>query len=84
MKIRIFLIAGLLLAGSTTLAVAATQSERLAQRFSQADTNHDGKLTLQEAQAGMPMVAKHFSEIDTQGTGSITQAQIESFVAAHR
>ena len=52
------------------------RAQRMAERFKSADTNHDGKLTLEEAQAGMPMVAKHFEEIDTAKTGSVTLEQV--------
>lgn len=34
-------------------------------RFAAADKNQDGKLTLEEAQAGMPKVAANFDKIDT-------------------
>jgi hypothetical protein len=65
--------------------------ERMAQqlqtRFANANTSHDGKLTKDQAAAGMPMVAKHFDEIDTQKAGYITLPQIEAFMqergAAH-
>ncbi|SIT45462.1 conserved exported hypothetical protein [Paraburkholderia ribeironis] len=61
--------------------------QQLQMRFSNANTTRDGKLTLQQAEAGMPMVAKHFDEIDTQKAGYITLPQIEAFMqeraAAH-
>ena len=61
--------------------------QQLQMRFSNANTSHDGKLTKQQAAAGMPMVAKHFDEIDTQKAGYITLPQIEAFMqergAAH-
>ncbi|MFM0075786.1 EF-hand domain-containing protein [Paraburkholderia sediminicola] len=65
--------------------------ERMAQqlqtRFANANTAHDGKLTREQAAAGMPMVAKHFDEIDTQKAGYITLPQIAAFMqergAAH-
>jgi hypothetical protein len=56
-------------------------------RFANANTTHDGKLTSQQAEAGMPRVAQHFDEIDTQKAGYITLPQIEAFMvergAAH-
>ncbi|MFM0238698.1 EF-hand domain-containing protein [Paraburkholderia phytofirmans] len=84
-------------ASTVTFAQAAPQSgnpqrmERMAQqlqsRFANANTTHDGKLTKDQAAAGMPMVAKHFDEIDTQKAGYITLPQIEAFMqergAAH-
>ena len=61
--------------------------QQLQTRFANANTTRDGKLTREQAAAGMPMVAKHFDEIDTQKLGYITLPQIEAFVqeraAAH-
>jgi hypothetical protein len=65
--------------------------ERMAQqlqaRFAAANTTHDGKLTKQQAEAGMPMLAQHFDEIDAQKTGYVTLPQIMAFMqergAAH-
>jgi NAD(P)-dependent dehydrogenase (short-subunit alcohol dehydrogenase family) len=50
----------------------------IAERFAAADTNHDGKLTLAEAEAGMPRVAANFSKIDADGSGTVTLAEIEA------
>jgi Ca2+-binding EF-hand superfamily protein len=43
-----------------------------------ADKNKDGKLTLEEAKAGMPRVAANFSRIDTQNKGYVTAAEIKA------
>ena len=51
-------------------------------RFAAANTTHDGRLTREQAQAGMPMVAQHFDEIDAQQAGFVTLAQIEDFMRA--
>jgi Ca2+-binding EF-hand superfamily protein len=75
------------------IAVAASQAnvnspraqrmmQMLEQRFNAADTNHDGKISLAEAQAGMPRIAQHFAEIDTAKQGYITLDQIKAFVAS--
>jgi len=45
-------------------------------RFKQADTNHDGKLTRDEAQAGMPEVYKRFDKIDARKRGYVTERQV--------
>lgn len=45
-------------------------------RFKNADTNQDGKLTREEATAKMPRVAKNFDQIDTEKKGYITLDQI--------
>lgn len=47
-----------------------------------ADKDHDGKLTLSEAKAGMPRVAKAFDKIDKDNKGYITVEQIKSFAAS--
>ena len=49
-------------------------------RFAEADADHDGKLSRQEAQK-MPRVAKHFDEIDTGKTGYITKEQVMAKMA---
>jgi hypothetical protein len=94
------LLAALLLCCASTVTFAQSAApdggnpqrmERMAQqlqaRFSSANTTHDGKLTKQQADAGMPMVARHFDEIDTQKAGYITLPQIAAFMqergAAH-
>jgi hypothetical protein len=55
--------------------------QQLQARFAAANTTHDGKLTLAQAQAGMPRIAQYFEQIDTQKQGYVTLAQIEQFVA---
>jgi hypothetical protein len=94
------LLAALLLCCASTITFAqsagpeagnAQRMEHMAQqlqtRFANANTTHDGKLTKQQAEAGMPMVARHFDEIDTQKAGYITLPQIAAFMqergAAH-
>jgi hypothetical protein len=61
--------------------------QQLQSRFANANTTHDGKLTREQAAAGMPMVAQHFNEIDTQNAGYVTLPQLEAFMqqrgAAH-
>lgn len=54
--------------------------QQLQGRFASANTTHDGKLTREQAAAGMPMVAKHFDQIDAQRTGYVTLPQIEAFM----
>jgi Ca2+-binding EF-hand superfamily protein len=57
--------------------------QKIAERFQAADTNHDGKLTLEEAKAGMPRVAAVFSQIDVENKGYMTLEQIQAFAANH-
>lgn len=54
----------------------STRDKEIVERFKAADKNQDGKLTLAEAQAGMPRVAEHFNYIDSQGRGYVTLDQI--------
>jgi len=58
----------------------AQMLQQLQSRFMSANTTQDGKLTKQQAAAGMPMVAKHFDEIDTGNAGYVTLPQIEAFL----
>ena len=48
------------------------------ERFKLADTNKDGKLTLGEAQKGMPRVAARFDQIDANKDGFITKQELEA------
>ncbi|MCX5543852.1 EF-hand domain-containing protein [Paraburkholderia sp. CNPSo 3076] len=71
--------------GATSATSGARVERMMAQlqgRFAAANTTHDGKLTREQAQAGMPKVAQHFDEIDTQKAGFVTLAQIEDFMRA--
>ena len=63
-----------------TCAVGADTSrdEQIAERFASADTNHDGQLTLAEAQADMPRIAANFSKIDADKSGAVTLPEIEA------
>ncbi len=51
---------------------------QLNSRFQQADVNHDGRLTLDEARAGMPLVAQRFTQIDSAHQGFVTLQQIHA------
>ncbi|WP_081087870.1 EF-hand domain-containing protein [Burkholderia cepacia] len=53
---------------------------QLQARFASANTTHDGRLTREQATAGMPMVAQHFDEIDTQHNGYVTLEQLAGFM----
>ena len=57
--------------------------EQIATRFQAADTNHDGKLTVEEAKAGAPRVAQVFSQIDVENKGYVTLEQLHAFAASH-
>jgi len=51
----------------------------ISKAFKAADTNHDGKLTREEAQAGMPEVYKRFDQIDVKKKGYVTERQIGAY-----
>jgi hypothetical protein len=53
-------------------------------RFNAADTDHDGKLTLDEAKAGLPMAARNVDQIDTAHSGSITLDPLTAFARSHQ
>ena len=81
---RISLIAALVLASSSALALAADGPEghghrgAMAERLKQADTNGDGMLSRDEA-AALPMISKHFDEIDANHDGQITMEELRAF-----
>lgn len=58
--------------------------ETLEQRFSAANTTHDGKLTLDQAKAGLPYAARHFPDIDKDHHGYVTVEEIRAYAAARR
>lgn len=62
----------------------SNMAQMITRRFQAADTDHDGRLTRTEAEAGMPRVAKHFDQIDTAHTGSITLQQTIDFASKQR
>lgn len=57
----------------------ATQRTTMHQRFEQANTTHDGHLTLDQAKLGMKSVARHFDAIDKDHKGYVTEADIHSY-----
>ena len=76
-----------ILCAAALLAVAATfaqsawatsaMDKQIDEKFAAADVNHDGKLTLEEAKAGMPRVAKNFAKIDADQKGDVTARPIK-------
>ncbi len=60
------------------------RGQKMMARFAAANTTHDGKLTLAQAQAGMPMVARYFDQIDVQHHGYVTLDDIRAFWRARR
>lgn len=76
------LCAAALLAVTAAFAPSAwatsAMDKQIDEKFAAADVNHDGKLTLEEAKAGMPRVAKNFDKIDADKKGYITADQIKA------
>jgi hypothetical protein len=56
----------------------------MTQRFEQANTTHDGHLTLDQARAGYKSVARHFAAIDQDKKGYITEDDIRSYYKTQR
>ncbi len=56
----------------------ASRDKEIAQRFAKCDTNHDGKLTKEEANGCMPRIYSHFSYIDSANKGYVTVAEIQA------
>jgi Ca2+-binding EF-hand superfamily protein len=55
-----------------------SRDKEIAARFTKCDTNHDGKLTLEEAKGCMPRIYNNFSYIDSTNKGYITVAEIQA------
>jgi hypothetical protein len=73
---------------TVTVPVQAAQPthahQGITQRFEQANTTHDGHLTLEQAQAGYKSVARHFSAIDRDKKGYITEDDIKAYYKGQR
>lgn len=77
MKKSVFTLLMLAFVGMAYAQESRTDRE-IDERFAAADKNKDGKLTLEEAKAGMPKVAANFQRIDTQKKGYVTAAEIKA------
>ncbi len=54
--------------------------ERFQDRFDATDINHDGALSKDEAEIGMPMLFAHFDEIDTNKDGKISKEEVAAYM----
>lgn len=63
---------------ATSSLAYADDTKEIESRFAAADKNGDGKLTLEEAKAGMPRVAKNFDRIDKDKKGYVTLDEIKA------
>lgn len=77
-----------LLISLSACAQDGNRSQQLAakaqERFAAADVNHDGFLSRDEAQTGMPRLADHFDEIDTDRDGQLSTAEILAYIKQRR
>ena len=77
------------LASAAMIAVAAPEGAgghrqgAMMQRLKAADTNGDGLISRDEAQA-LPMIAKHFDEIDANHDGQLSPDELRAFHQAMR
>ncbi|MDH4286878.1 MAG: hypothetical protein OEV26_05585 [Gallionella sp.] len=52
-------------------------------RFDQADANHDGALTREEA-AKMPMLSKNFDKVNANHDGKVTREEMDAEIGMMR
>ncbi len=71
-------------AATADSAPAAKHHATLAQRFADANTTHDGHLTLDQARAGLPVAARHFAAMDKDNKGYVTLDDIHAYLKAQR
>ncbi len=62
-------------------AQKAQMENLLQQRFAQADTNHDGQVTRDEANGVMPRLFRHFAQVDADHSGAVTMDEIHQAIA---
>jgi hypothetical protein len=58
--------------------------QSMTQQFEQANTTHDGHLTLEQAKAGYKSVARHFAAIDVDKKGYVTEEDIHAYNKTQR
>jgi hypothetical protein len=56
----------------------------MTQRFEQANTTHDGHLTLEQAKTGYKSLVRHFSAIDQDKKGFVTEDDIRAYNKSQR
>ena len=69
---------GVLLLAFGSTAVFAADAAEIEAKFKAADKDSDGKLTLDEAKAGMPRIARGFDKIDAGKKGYVTLDEIKA------
>jgi EF hand len=88
MKIVATLIA-IALVSAASLVMAADPAQAPArgggaEKMRAADTNGDGLISRQEADASLPRVAKHFEEIDANKDGQLSREEMRAFHDARK
>lgn len=78
----VILLTALGLASAASLVMAAPEG-RGGERLRSADTNGDGMISREEAQA-LPRLAKHFDQIDADKNGQITAEEMKAAREARR
>ncbi|HEU4778476.1 MAG TPA: EF-hand domain-containing protein [Steroidobacteraceae bacterium] len=58
--------------------------QKMEQRFTEADANADGQISLDEAQAKMPRVAERFSTLDTDKNGLLSKEELKHGAPRHK
>jgi hypothetical protein len=71
-------------AASSAAAPAPHHRLTLDERFTKANTTHDGHLTLEQAKAGYPTLVRHFTDIDAAKNGYVTEDNIRAWQKADR
>lgn len=79
-KLGLVLLVGIAIAGLSPICYAdeASRNEEIAERFAKCDTNHDGKLTQEEAKGCMPRIYSNFNYLDSGNKGYLTVAEIQA------
>lgn len=73
------------LAQTVTPPAAASHARRTAaEHFADANTTHDGRLTLEQAAIGYKSIAKAFNQIDVTHRGYVTMDDIKAWKAAKK
>lgn len=84
-------LAAAVLAGATlslTACAAAAargdRAEQMKERFAAADSDHDGYVSREEAEKGLPRIAPHFDDADTNHDGKLSQDEIATYLRSLR
>lgn len=67
--------------GTPGAAIAPGGGGALEQKFAAANVTGDGRLTREQAIAGMPQVAENFYAIDVNNKGYVTLSEVEAYLA---